>query len=405
MAERWTRLANRDWIEYLDSDVAAQDAREIAAAKASTSSSSASVASELYESDSEGDRNARIDGTRDSASDYVDSEEEDLTGSDSAQSSTYANDSACGSDNTSISTGPYTVDKQKAATQGSGSTNSTVQAPDVAEPPPLPPLKGKSREGQKRKWQIGHAPVELLAGFSSEAVAQIVVGRYRCNPEEGRPPKVGPVALTDQHQLERHWASGTTCVSKAWGSKGPLYLFLAERAAGWLPINAVDPIIFNNMSPLMHRFTLNHMEAVASYLNLPPLPPPAKKGRQSASIQDFLWRTFLGTNEEETSSLPSTIKEAICGMILESWRRTVHNEPFSLDSPFCPHCTSLICTSNGQADFMQSLTIFMRESAKLRRATAPLRLYSSKAPTCTCTTCKKALAKTQAAVNKWVPAA
>lgn len=334
MCERWTRLANRDWIEYLDSDAALQDAGNLAASggggASSTNTSPKSLASDLYEEvefGSSGEEETD-EGLEDSEEDecccddgcHHDEETEEGEGSatDSAQSDSSAAPSTRASDDTSVSTGPR---PDKASKHGAGAgpiAAQTEPGPDptsTAEASPLPPFKGKTREGQKRRWQLGRAPVDLIAGFSVEAVAQIVVGRYKPHPDEGCPTKVGPLSL--RPDFDRHWARGMRRVSKAWHADGPLYLFMVERSAGWMPVNANDPIIFNNMAPLMQCFTLDHMEAVAAYLNLPPLPPPAKKGRQSASIQDFLWRTFLGTNDEETSSLPSTIKEAICGMIME----------------------------------------------------------------------------------------
>lgn len=317
MCERWTRLANRDWIEYLDSDAALQDAGNLAAAGYATSTDTdlRSLGADLYDdeelSDQDGDE---TDSHDDCECCSQETEDEGIySGSDSTGSSnTSAIHSTNASDDTSISTGPRSDKLLHGGAAADVPDNADV---DPAEPPPLPPFKGKTREGQKRRWQLGHAPVDLIAGFSVEAVAQVVVGRYKPHPDEGFPPKVGPLNIP--LDFDKHWARGMSRVSKAWQSEGPLYLFLVERSAGWMPVNATDPIIFNNIAPLMQRFTLDHMEAVAAYLNLPPLPPPAKKGQQSASIQDFLWRTFLGTNEEETSSLPSTIKDAICSMIFE----------------------------------------------------------------------------------------
>lgn len=339
MCERWTRLANRDWIEYLDSDAALMDAGALAAGMCATKSSGSpdSRSSELYDDEdyeSVGDDEDGYedeedeDGEEDDDEEEEEEEEEELTGSDSPRSSSYAADSALASDDTSISgaspkngkgavNGTVPAKSSNGANNAAASSGQTFQggAGDGSEPPPVPPFKGKSREGQKRRWQLGRAPVDLLAGFSAEALAQIVVGRYREHPDEPFPERMGPTDI--RADFDRRWARGTTSVSKAWQPDGPLYLFLVERSSGFMPVNAVDPIIFNNMTSLMHRFTLDHMEAVAAYLNLPPLPPPAKKGRQSASIQDFLWRTFLGTNEEETSSLPASIKDAIRGMMLE----------------------------------------------------------------------------------------
>jgi hypothetical protein len=129
--------------------------------------------------------------------------------------------------------------------------------------------------------------------------------------------------------------------------------------------------------------------SVAHYLNLPPLPPPSKCRNPSVSTQDFLWRTFLGTNALETDSLPATIKDAISGMVMESWRRTIYHEPVSKESPFCSRCATLVCKSDRHTDLTPSLNLLKKESAKLRRATAALRFYKATCPSCPCSACKK----------------
>lgn len=118
--------------------------------------------------------------------------------------------------------------------------------------------KGKGRAGEKSRYQIAAAPVDLLAGFSAQALSEIVVGRYRC-PSNQHWPKKGPTS--HKYKYDKDWAKGTTSCSKAWFRDGPLLLFLSKRMAGWMPVNAADPIIFNNIASVMQKFVLDHLDA------------------------------------------------------------------------------------------------------------------------------------------------
>jgi hypothetical protein len=118
--------------------------------------------------------------------------------------------------------------------------------------------KGKGREGEKRRYQVATAPVDLIAGFNAQSISEIVVGRFK--PVKGEKwPLLGPIARPKN--FDRQWARGITTTSRAFYKDGPLLVFLTERAAGWMPVNATDPIVTNNMQSIMHKFTLEHLEA------------------------------------------------------------------------------------------------------------------------------------------------
>ena len=119
--------------------------------------------------------------------------------------------------------------------------------------------KGKNREGEKKRRRVVPAPDELESGFTLEGIRQIVVGRYKTAPGEYHAIVKGP--YVDRLPSDRKWNKGIAKQSRAWVSEGPLYLFLSQREEGWMPINASDPIIFNNMTSLMHTFVLEHLES------------------------------------------------------------------------------------------------------------------------------------------------
>lgn len=128
---------------------------------------------------------------------------------------------------------------------------------------PYPPTvnKGKRREGEKTRRRTAIAPVELVTGFSVEAISQIVAGRYKGVLGEQH-PLLGPAS--DHVVYDSSWNRGLARTSKAWKKKGPLYLFLVDRPGGWMPMDACDPIVLNQMSEIMQTFTLQHLESCAS---------------------------------------------------------------------------------------------------------------------------------------------
>ena len=65
-----------------------------------------------------------------------------------------------------------------------------------------------------------------------------------------------------------------------------------------MPINASDPIIFNNMTSLMHTFVLEHLESYVLYC-LQPITPIHFPVAQFIDVPEFA--TFTAASKVQTS--------------------------------------------------------------------------------------------------------
>lgn len=241
LVERWTAYENREWIEEGDLEELPEGS---------------DVGSGERSSDEEGDE--EVDEGEDEDEEESEEEESRPPSPHDSEPDRFAGrtneDGAIESDNTSLESSCAAKEKERAEVKAE------VDAINNPVNPYASPLtnKGKRREGEKTKRRMLVSPIELVTGFSIEAISQIVAGRYKGVPGEQH-PLLGPAS--PHVAYDSSWNRGLARTSKAWKKEGPLYLFMVDRPGGWMPVDACDPIVLNQMSEIMQTFTLQHLES------------------------------------------------------------------------------------------------------------------------------------------------